>query len=188
MAKKKSSKRASGSAAFSKAGRRGSPVPSHLGIKPAARSASIESLNQILADLSALRALYKHFHWRVAGARFIMLHELYDKHAAEVGEQIDAVAERIQTLGGEATAWPGDIAGQTAIKRPADGLSGSPDEQLMALLEAHRVVLEGAHEAAERCGDDGDSGTDDLLSGVVIRAGQLQAWFIGEHLDHRKGE
>lgn len=168
--------------------RNASPVPTHLGITAAARQASIKGLDQILADLSALRALYKHFHWRVAGARFIMLHELFDKHAAEVGEQIDAVAERIQTLGGEATAWPGDVAKMTSIKRPSDGLSRSPEEQLHALLAGHRVVLDAAHAAAERAGDDGDAGTNDLLSGAVIRAGQLQAWLVGEHLDHRKGE
>lgn len=184
----KAPSRGSARAATTRGNAGASPVPSHLGISPSARATSIQTLNQILADLSALRAMYKHFHWRVAGARFIMLHELYDKHAEQVAELIDETAERIQMLGGEATAWPGDVAEMTNVERPSDGLSANPEEQLHALLEAHRVILEEAHEAADMADDGGDAGTNDLITSEIIPTNQLQAWFIGEHLDHRRGE
>ena len=45
-----------------------------------ARAASVEVLNQILADTMVLRDLYKKHHWQVAGHTFYQLHLLFDKH------------------------------------------------------------------------------------------------------------
>ena len=59
-----------------------------------------EKLNLLLADTMTLRDLYKKSHWQVAGPTFDQLHLLYDKHYGEQAELVDAVAERIQLLGG----------------------------------------------------------------------------------------
>src|SRR5882724_11266330 len=62
--------------------------------------ASVNNLNQLLADTMTLRDLYKKHHWQVAGPTFYQLHLLFDKHYGEQSELIDAIAERIQLLGG----------------------------------------------------------------------------------------
>lgn len=49
-------------------------------------------------------------------------------------------------------------------------------------LEAHEAVLVDAHDAAARTAALGDDGTNDLLVSQVIRTGELQAWFLAEHL------
>ena len=54
----------------------------------------------LLADTIALRDLYKKRHWQVAGPTFYQLHPLFDKHYGETREIVDALAERIQLLGG----------------------------------------------------------------------------------------
>src|SRR5712691_7647438 len=59
-----------------------------------------ERLNQLLADAITLRDLYKKSHWHVAGATFYQLHLLFDKHYEEQVEIVDAIAERVQLLGG----------------------------------------------------------------------------------------
>src|SRR5881296_4114128 len=59
-----------------------------------------ERLNQLLADTITLRDLYKKSHWQVAGPTFYQLHLLFDKHFSEQTELVDAIAERIQLLGG----------------------------------------------------------------------------------------
>lgn len=41
-------------------------------------SASVENLNQVLADTMTLRDMYKKHHWQVAGPTFYQLHLLYD--------------------------------------------------------------------------------------------------------------
>src|SRR5256712_9414094 len=63
-------------------------------------------LNQLLADTMTLRDLYKKCHWQVAGPTFYQLHLLFDKHYDEQVELVDALAERIQLLGGaSASPW-----------------------------------------------------------------------------------
>src|SRR5262244_3596056 len=79
---------------------------------------SVESLNQLLADTMTLRDLYKKHHWQLAGPTFYQLHLLFDKHYGEQNELVDAIAERIQLLGGISLAMAADVAETTQIERP----------------------------------------------------------------------
>ena len=69
------------------------------------RAESVAALNLILADTMTLRDLYKKHHWQTSGATFYELRLLFDKHHDEQGELVDAIAERIQTLGGCPSRW-----------------------------------------------------------------------------------
>ena len=152
-----------------------------LGLSSDARLYSCERLNRILADTQILYALYKKHHWLMRGATFYQLHLLLDKHAAEQLELVDMIAERIQTLGGVAVGDPRHVAEITAIPRPPNGAEEVP-AMLSRLLEAHEMILADAHDAAARTMDMGDDGTNDLLVSDVIRTGELQSWFLAEHL------
>lgn len=152
-----------------------------LGLSDQARSASVEALNQVLADTMALRDLYKKHHWQVSGPTFYSLHLLFDKHFGEQSELIDTIAERIQSLGGVAIAMAHDVAELTKIERPARGREDVPT-QLSRLLEAHEHILTEARSMAHDASDDGDDGTNDLLVSDVIRLNELQVWFLAEHL------
>ena len=105
-----------------------------------ARAASVEVLNQILADTMVLRDLYKKHHWQVAGHTFYQLHLLFDKHYKEQSALVDMLAERIQSLGGISVAMAHDVAEMTRIERPPRGREEVP-VQLSRLLEAHGVTL-----------------------------------------------
>jgi len=85
-----------------------------------------EQLNQLLADAMTIRDLYKKSHWQVAGPTFYQLHLLYDKHHNEQVELVDAIAERIQLLGGVSLAMAADVAETTQIERPPRGREGIP--------------------------------------------------------------
>src|SRR5213079_1151152 len=74
-------------------------------------------LNQLLADTMTLRDLYKKAHWQVVGPTFYQLHLLFDKHFNEQTELVDAIAERIQLLGGVSIAMAHDVAEMTLIPR-----------------------------------------------------------------------
>ena len=143
--------------------------------------ASIELLNQILADSMTLRDLYKKHHWQTAGHTFYQLHLLFDKHFNEQLELVDAIAERIQLLGGVSIAMAADVAETTMIPRPPRGREEVP-VQLSRLLEAHEAVLEEVRAAARLTNEAGDHGTNDLLVSQVMRTNELQVWFIAEHL------
>src|SRR6059036_2856984 len=138
-------------------------------------------LNQLLADTMTLRDLYKKCHWQVAGPTFYQLHLLFDKHYDEQVELVDAIAERIQLLGGVSIAMPADVAETTFIRRPPRGREEAP-VQLSRLLEAHEIILKEARTAARQAAEAGDDGTNDLLVSEVIRTNELQVWFLSEHL------
>jgi starvation-inducible DNA-binding protein len=146
-----------------------------------ARMYSCQLLNQTLADTQILYALYKKHHWLMRGATFYQLHLLLDKHADEQLELIDMIAERVQTLGGVAVGDPRHVAEITTIPRPPNGAEEVP-AMLSRLLEAHEMILTSAHDAAARSAEMGDDGTNDLLVSDVIRTGEMQAWFLAEHL------
>src|SRR5690348_9702881 len=146
-----------------------------LGLSYEARMYSCQRLNKVLADTQILYGLYKKHHWLMRGATFYQLHLVLDKHAGEQLELVDALAERVQTLGGVAVGDPRHVAEITSIPRPPDGVEEVP-AMLSRLLEAHETILTEAHDAAARTGELGDDGTNDLLVSQVIRTGELQAW------------
>jgi starvation-inducible DNA-binding protein len=138
-------------------------------------------LNQLLADTMTLRDLYKKSHWQVAGATFYQLHLLFDKHYAEQVELVDAIAERIQLLGGVSIAMAADVAETTQIERPPRGREEVP-VQLSRLLEAHQIVIRETRLLARRASTLGDDGTNDLVVSEVLRTNELEVWFLSEHL------
>jgi starvation-inducible DNA-binding protein len=144
-------------------------------------AASVENLNQVLADTMTLRDMYKKHHWQVAGHTFYQLHLLFDKHHGEQDELVDEIAERIQLLGGISLAMAADIAETTMIERPPRGREEVP-VQISRLLEAHELILKEARTMARQAAEAGDDGTNDLLVSDVIRTNELQVWFIAEHL------
>jgi starvation-inducible DNA-binding protein len=140
-----------------------------------------ERLNQLLADTITLRDLYKKSHWQVAGPTFYQLHLLFDKHFDQQVELVDAIAERIQLLGGVSIAMAADVAETTQIERPPRGREEVP-VQLSRLLDAHQVVIRETRKLARRASELGDDGTNDLAVSEVLRTNELQAWFLSEHL------
>jgi starvation-inducible DNA-binding protein len=154
-------------------------LPIALAKKVCARSA--DNLNQLLADTITLRDLYKKHHWQVAGHTFYQLHLLFDKHFKEQNELVDAIAERIQTLGAMSIAMAADVAETTMIPRPPRGREEVP-VQISRLLHAHEMILLEARSMAKQASKDCDDGTNDLLVSDIIRTNELQVWFVSEHV------
>lgn len=138
-------------------------------------------LNQLLADTMTLRDLYKKSHWQTAGPTFYQLHLLFDKHFGEQVDLVDAIAERIQVLGGVSIAMAHDVAETTQVERPPRGREEVP-VQISRLLEAHQVIIGETRKMARRAAELGDDGSNDLLVSEVLRTNELQVWFLSEHL------
>src|SRR3954447_4418307 len=142
---------------------------------------SVENLNQLLADTITLRDLYKKYHWQLAGPTFYQLHLLFDKHSEQQNDMVDAIAERIQLLGGVSLAMAHDVAEKTMIPRPPKGREEVP-VQISRLLHAHEIVLQEARAMARLADAADDAGTNDLIVSSIIRQNELQVWFVAEHL------
>jgi starvation-inducible DNA-binding protein len=152
-----------------------------IALSKTACTESVANLNQVLADTITLRDLYKKHHWQVSGPTFYQLHLLFDKHAGEQNELVDAIAERIQLLGGISLAMAADVAEATLVPRPPKGREEVP-VQISRLLHAHEILIKEARAMARKAADSGDDGTNDLLVSDVIRRNELQVWFLAEHV------
>jgi starvation-inducible DNA-binding protein len=152
-----------------------------IALDTAARSASCELLNQILADSHILYSLYKKHHWMMSGNTFYQLHLLLDKHADEQLRLIDSLGERVQTLGGVAIADPRHVAELTKIPRPPNGVEEVP-VMLSRLLEAHELILYEVRDGIVTTENCRDGGSNDLLMSDVLRTHELQVYFLAEHL------
>jgi len=161
--------------------RYGTVVNRPISLDQKVRATNAEKLNQILADTMTLRDMYKKHHWQVAGPTFYQLHLLFDKHFGEQSELVDAIAERVQTLGGVSIAMAHDVAETTRITRPPRGREDAT-VQLFRLLQAHELIIDETREAADAADKNGDQGTNDLLVSQVLRTNEFQVWFITEQL------
>ena len=159
----------------------GKLTPMSIALDENVRAQSVENLNQILADTMTLRDMYKKHHWQVAGHTFYQLHLLFDKHFEEQSELVDAIAERIQLLGGISIAMAADVAETTRIERPPRGREEVP-VQISRLLDAHQLIIGLCRKLSKRSSDLGDEGTNDVVVSDVLRTNELQVWFLDEHL------
>ena len=152
-----------------------------IALSAEARTESCQLLNEILADSMVLAAMYKKAHWNAAGPTFYQLHLLFDKHYEEQVELVDAIAERVQMLGGISVGDPRHAAELTTIPRPPDGAEEVP-VVLSRLLDAHETMLEKVRKGLETTEENKDWGSNDLLMGDVLRRHEMQVWFLSEHI------
>src|SRR3954468_18682151 len=164
----------------------GSLIPVPLGLGEETRHRSVAALNRLLAQTMALRDLYKKAHWQTSGPGFYELHLLFDKHYSEQESVMDALAERVQTLGGVALAMGADVAEETRLARAPRGVE-SPVHQLQRVSAAHEAVLQEARPLAREAASAGDEGTNDLIVSEVIRPNELQSWFVQRQLAGQGG-
>lgn len=143
-------------------------------------------LQERLSTLIDLSLILKHIHWNVVGMGFVAVHEMMDTQTDSVRMMVDAVAERISTLGGVAAG----LAGQVSEMRDADGDYELGRAEVMAHLGAldkvYEEVTAGHRSAIERVAEL-DPITEDLLIG---QAGDLEMahWFIRAHISNVEGE
>jgi starvation-inducible DNA-binding protein len=164
----------------------GSLVPVRLGLADEVRYKSVAALNRLLAHTTAIRDLYQKAHWQTYGATFYGLHQLFDKHRHKQQAMMDALAERVQTLGGVAHALMQDVAQESRLARAPVGVESSPN-QLARLVDAHEFILAEARPMAREAAASGDEGTNDIIVGQIVRVNEHQSWFVLRHLTTRKG-
>ena len=159
----------------------GSLGPVRLGLSEDVRHRSVAALNRLLAHTIAIRDLYKKSHWQTSGPTFYELHLLFDKHYGEQEQWMDALAERVQTLGGVARALAHEVAEESRLARAPSGVESAVD-QLRRLVDAHEFILLEARPLSREAASLGDEGTNDLIVSQVVRGNELQSWFVLRHL------
>jgi len=159
----------------------GTVLDARIALDEKVRIDNSAALNGVLANTMILQSLYKKYHWLMRGITFYQLHLLLDKHSTEQLELIDALAERVQKLGGVSVGDHRHAAELTDIPRPPNGVQSVP-AMLEALLQAHELTITRIREAVDHANENGDEGTSDVLVSEVLRTNETQVWFVSEHL------
>jgi starvation-inducible DNA-binding protein len=148
------------------------------------RTKVIELLNARLADAIDLGTQTKHAHWNVKGPHFIALHELFDKVAEHVEDQIDTIAERVTALGGRAHGTLASVSRATSLKPyPEDISEGLAHvDALSAALADFGAKVRAGIDAADKLGD---ADTADLFTGIS-RETDKDLWFLEAHLHAKR--
>ena len=145
---------------------------------------AIDAAEDRLLSLLDLALTLKHVHWNVVGAQFIAVHQMLDPQVLAVNAMVDAVAERIATLGGSPNGLPGHLVSH---RRWDDYALARADCQshLAALDLVYEGVVRGHRDAIDVV-DGTDPVTHDLL---VEQSGELEhfQWFVRAHLEDSAG-
>ena len=135
----------------------------------------VSVLEERLVALLDLQLVLKHIHWNVVGPNFISVHEMLDGEVEKVRDEVDAMAERIRTLGGTPR---GTVQAIVDRRTWAD----YPLDRALAMLHLEELdkVYDGViadHRKAMAMVSDLDPVTEDLLI-QQIGALELFQWFV----------
>ena len=154
------------------------------GLKPDTAGEVIGVLQDRLNALNDLALTLKHVHWNVVGPNFIAVHTMLDPQVDSVRAMVDAVAERIATLGGSPVGTPGALVAQRSWDDYSIGRADT-NAHLAALDIVYSGIIED-HRAAIEKTDEPDPVTQDLLIGQAALLEQFH-WFVRAHLERDDG-
>ena len=137
-----------------------------------------------LDALNDLALTLKHIHWNVVGPHFIAVHEMLDPQVEAVRAMVDAIAERIATLGVPPRGTPGALVAERTWDDYSIGRAGAI-EHLGALDEVYQGVITD-HRKAAKDTEELDDVTNDLLVGHLHEL-ELFHWFVRAHLESAGG-
>lgn len=154
------------------------------GMNPSDANEVIDILDGRMVSLIDLSLTLKHVHWNVVGPNFIAVHEMLDPQVESNRAMVDAIAERIATLGGIPVGTPGALVD----RRDWDDYSlgrARADEHLAALDRVYDGVVDSHRKAIARLGDL-DPVSEDLLISQSANL-ELFQWFVRAHLESSGG-
>ena len=140
----------------------------------------VETLSRLLASSYTLYLKTHNFHWNVKGPMFTTLHTLFELEYTELALAVDAIAERIRSVGAPAPATYSAFQALSAVKER----SGVPSakEMLKELVRDQGIVAESARAALKAAAEAGDDASEDLAV-QRIQVHEKNAWMLRSHLD-----
>jgi starvation-inducible DNA-binding protein len=146
-----------------------------IGIEDKHRIRVAEGLARLLADTYSLYLQSHNFHWNVEGPMFNTLHLMFMEQYTELWNALDAIAERIRSLGVPAPGTYKAFAKLTSIEE-VDGVPGAMD-MVALLVKGHEAVARTARSVFPVAEKAGDESTIDLLT-QRLQVHEKTAWML----------
>jgi starvation-inducible DNA-binding protein len=137
--------------------------------------ATLQLLNQYLADMQIYYMNLRGLHWNIRGKHFFELHAQFEQLYTEAAISIDDTAERILMLGGTPLHSYTDYL-QTAELKPA--VNVTQDEAAVRLvLDNLSYLMERERDLISHASELGDDTTADQYTQRIV-AHEKQAWMF----------
>lgn len=154
--------------------------PIDIGIEEQTRREIAEGLSHLLADTYTLYLKTHNFHWNVTGPMFQTLHLMFEQQYNELALAVDAIAERIRSLGFRAPGTYREFAHLTSIAD--DEESPRAEEMIRLLVLGQEAVVRTARQAFTAADRAGDQPTMDLLT-QRLQIHEKTAWMLRSLLE-----
>jgi starvation-inducible DNA-binding protein len=138
-------------------------------------------LSRLLADEYVLYTKTRKAHWNIEGPDFYDKHKFFEAQSEKLDEFIDAVAERIRSLGHYA---PGTLSSYLALTHLSESTreTNSSAGFIKELLMDHEAIIITLRGHIHAFGDEfRDAGTSDFITGIM-KEHEKMAWFLRAHL------
>jgi len=149
--------------------------PINIGISEQDRQQIAEGLSRLLADTYTLYLKTHNFHWNVTGPMFQTLHLMFEEQYNELALAVDAIAERVRTLGFPAPGTYKEYSQLTSIDE-AEGVPAA-EEMIKELVAGQEAVVRTARSVFPLADEASDEPTADLLT-QRMQIHEKTAWML----------
>ncbi|WOK06778.1 Dps family protein [Imperialibacter roseus] len=151
----------------------------YIGIDEDVAAGEIKALNSLLASYQVFYQNLRGFHWNIKGEKFFGLHEKFEEYYTAAAEDIDAIAERILTIGGAPLHSISQYLKESKIREVTEVSEArtaveSILEQYIELVNLERPILDQSAEA-------NDEGTNSLISDLLAKQ-EKTIWMLSSWL------
>ena len=142
-------------------------------------------LNENLSDEFVLDTKTRNFHWNVTGPDFAAMHKFFEQQYEELDEILDAVAERVRSVGGFSFGTLEEFSSRTHLK---ENPGRRPDAMGMIgeLAADHEAIIKRLRNDISTCSKKyKDEGTANFLTDLMERHEKM-SWMLRAHLQSGK--
>jgi starvation-inducible DNA-binding protein len=133
------------------------------------------ALSNVLADSFILYLKTHNFHWNVTGPMFGPLHQMFEEQYNELWLAVEAIAERIRSLGFITPGSYGEFTKLTYLQETPAAINAN--EMIVELLRDHETTARTARSALAVARAALDAPTEDLLT-QRVGAHEKAAWML----------
>ncbi len=149
----------------------------NIGLTDEQRQGVNDLLNSDLSDSYLLLVKTKKYHWDVVGPQFRSLHLMWDEQYQTLSTTIDAIAERVRTLGGYPIGTMEGFLKLGTIKEHAGDVPTATG-MVSNLVEDHEQIIRNLRQHIDQCSEKfHDQGTADFLTGLM-EGHEEMAWML----------
>ncbi|WP_318640038.1 Dps family protein [Flavobacterium ardleyense] len=151
-----------------------------LGLRAEDSTVIIADLNKLLSNYQVYYQNLRGIHWNIRGKRFFELHVKFEELYNDSQLKVDAIAERILTIGGKPLHTLEDYIENNTLRV---GKNISQDEKAVQLIvDSLSDLLKIEREILNKTDDLGDEGTNSMMSDFITEQ-EKTIWMMNAWLE-----